>query len=149
MSKTISLALKTHLSGFVTTICTCWQITRRDGTTFHFTDHDEDLVVSGQTYLASLGYSRTAIANQTDMSVDNLEINGIFDDSILKPDELRGGPFDFAEIKVFLVNWADLTQGILRLRRGYIGEVSSVTSGMFTAELRGMVQRLATKIGSL
>ena len=37
----------------------------------------------------------------------------------------------------------------MALHRGYLGEVISTQSGMFTAELRGLVQRLAQKVGDL
>jgi len=41
-------------------------------------------------------------------------------DGIIEQD-MKNGLFNYATIHVFLVNWADLTQGILRLRRGWLG----------------------------
>jgi hypothetical protein len=43
MPKTISPALAQHLAGEVTTLATCWKITRRDGAVLGFTDHVRDL----------------------------------------------------------------------------------------------------------
>jgi hypothetical protein len=48
--KTVSAALAQHLAGEVTTLATCWKITRRDGVFQGFTDHVRDLDVDGVTY---------------------------------------------------------------------------------------------------
>lgn len=149
MPKTASVALKAHMAGEVTTLCTCFQITRQDGTNFYFTDHDQNLVVSAQTYIAAVGYTRTAMSSDSDLSVNNQEFTGLFDDASIDEDELRSGLYDFAEVRMFVVNWSDLTQGILRLTRGYMGEVSMHPSGIFTAELRGLGQRLQQTVGEL
>jgi uncharacterized phage protein (TIGR02218 family) len=149
MAKTISPALKAHLAQEVTTICSCWQMTRLDGVSFYFTDHDQDLVVDGNTYLAALGYQRTAIQSSADMSVDNLDLQGLFDSSTLTVEDLRTGLFDFADIFIFVVNWADLTQGKLQMRRGKLGDIVATPSGTFTTQLRGLTQMLQQNVGEL
>ena len=53
--KTVSAALAQHLAGDVTTLATCWKITRRDGVVLGFTDHVRDLDVDGVTYRAASG----------------------------------------------------------------------------------------------
>src|SRR5947207_2810885 len=116
--KTLSTALKNHLATEVTTLANCWQLVRRDGQSFFFTDHDQDLVISGNTYLSAIGYQQTAIAASSGLAVDNLEVTGILDSETLIADDLRAGMFDFADIFLFTVNWASLGQGIMRLRRG-------------------------------
>jgi uncharacterized phage protein (TIGR02218 family) len=147
--KTISTALKAHLGGEVTTICTCWRITRRDGTGFFFTDHDVDLVVDGDTYVAAVGYTRTAIAANADMSVDNMDVNGIFDDASITETDLRSGLFDGAEVRVFLVNWGNPAQGTMALRRGRLGDVLVTPSGVFQSQLMGFGQVLQQTVGDL
>lgn len=147
--KSISAELDTHLQRQVTTVATCWEITRKDGQVFRFTDHNADLSIDGNTYYADIGYTRSSIVNDATMGVDNLEVKGIVDSTILKEDELRAGLFDHAEIKIFLVNYKDLTQGIMRLRRGWIGEVIYSSGGTFQTELRGMTQALSQRIGEL
>ncbi len=147
--KSVSEALATHLAGPVTTLATCWRITRRDGQSYFFTDHDQDLVVDGATYTASTGYSRTAISNEASLSVDNLDVEGVFDSAAITEEDLRAGLFDQAEVRIFLVNWADPAMGILRLRRGWFGEVTLSEQGMFRTELRGMTQTLQQRVGAL
>ena len=147
--KTVSIALKAHLAGEVTTVCTCWRITRRDGTEFFFTDHDVDLLVDGETYVAAVGYTRTAIAANADMSVDNMDVNGIFDDASITETDLRSGLFDGAEVRVFLVNWANPAQGTMALRRGRLGDVLVTPSGVFQSQLMGFGQVLQQTVGDL
>ncbi len=140
--KTVSAGLLAHLAEEVTTLANCWSITRRDGYQFHFTDHDVDLVVSGNTHVAEVGYQQTAVTSSAALAIDNLEVTGIFDSATITSDDLRSGLFDFCEVVLFTVNWADLSQGIMRLRRGFLGEVTVSPSGVFQAELRGLIQRM-------
>lgn len=147
--KSASPGLAQHLAGSVTTLATCWRITRTDNVVFRFTDHDRDLLVAGEVYEASAGYSRTAISNDAGMGVDNLDVEGVFDSAAVTEEELRAGLFDQAEVRIFLVNWADPSMGILRLRRGWFGEVVLTESGVFRTELRGLTQALQQRIGEL
>ena len=144
--KSISAGLTTHLGLTVTSLATLWQLTRTDGVQFFFTDHDEDIewpVSSGDIYLAASGYKRTAVANQVGLSVDNIDVEGVFDGNQLDEDELRVGLFDYAEIKMMVINYTDIADGILKLRRGRLGEVAYTPQGFYKAELRGMAQALS------
>jgi hypothetical protein len=147
--KSVSAALEAHLGEETTTLATCWRITRTDGVEFFFTDHDRDLDFEGNLYLASTGYSRTAIANDASLAVDNLDVEGVFDAAEITEQDLRAGLFDHAEVRVFLVNWTNLGQGALRMRRGWFGEVTLSEQGFFRTELRGMTQALSQRIGEL
>jgi hypothetical protein len=147
--KSVSAALAAHIAGPVTTLATCWRITRIDGQEFFFTDHDRDLVFEGHVYKARSGYSRTAIANDASLGVDNLDVEGVFDSEAIAEQELRAGLFDQAEVRIFLVNWADPSMGALRMRRGWFGEVVLTEQGVFRTELRGLAQALSQRIGEL
>jgi hypothetical protein len=65
MPKILTPAMRAHLDGETTRLCTAWRIERRDGQSFFFTDHDRDLVYGGNTYLAATGFDRTAIRGPT------------------------------------------------------------------------------------
>ena len=147
--KSTSAALAAHLAGPVTTLACLWRISRVDGKEFFFTDHDRDLSFEGKVYKASSGYSRTAIANDASLSVDNLDVEGVFDSEAITEEELRAGLFDQAEVRIFLVNWVDPAMGALRMRRGWFGEVVLTEQGVFRTELRGMTQALQQRIGEL
>jgi uncharacterized phage protein (TIGR02218 family) len=147
--KAATAALAQHLTGEVTTLATCWRVTRRDGVEFFFTDHDQNIAFDGHVYLARTGYSRTAIANDASMAVDNLDVDGVFDAAAITEQDMRAGKFDYAEVRVFLVNWADLTMGALKMRRGWFGEVILTEQGAFRTELRGMSQALQQRLGEI
>lgn len=149
MPKTISGPLATHLAEEVTTLTTLWRITRIDKKAFFFTDHDVDVSFEGNLYEAALGYDRTAIANQVGLSVDNLDVSGFLDSSALTDGDLRAGLFDFAEVRISVVNFVDLSQGAIKMRRGKLGEVVYSDSGLFQAELRGLTQAYSQSIVEL
>lgn len=147
MVKVISGAMDAHLAGAVTSLCTCWKITRTDGVVLGYTDHDRNLTIDGVAYKAATGFYRTAISTSATASVDNLDVQGFLDDASIKETELRNGAFDYAQIEVFSVNWADLSAGIIKLRYGFFGEVLIVSSGFFKVELRGLTQLFSQTIG--
>lgn len=150
--KSASAGLISHLALNATTLATCWKVERRDGTLLGFTDHDQDIVFDAGdgdgslTYKAATGYTRTAIANTADLSVDNLEVESFLDSAAISDADLRAGRYDFAEVRIFVVNWADLAQGAIWLRRGTLGEVTT-RDEIYTAELMGLTQRLSQVVG--
>jgi len=148
--KTISAGLSAHLGLATTSITTICRVTRKDNSNFYFTEHDADIRFDDgdgeQTYKAETGYIRTAITNRTGLSVGNMDLTGIFSSDGFLENELRAGLFDNAEIKFSVVNWKDLTNGALKLRRGTIGEVNLSSTGIFVAELRGLTSPLSQTI---
>lgn len=122
----------------VLTMAYCWKLTLQDGTIYGFTNHDKDLTISGVTYEAAAGFVPTAVETSNNMSVDNLEVEGFLDSDRITADDLATGRFDFAKVEIFAVNWANLDDPVLILRKGTIGQVSSGQSG-FQAEVRGLM----------
>lgn len=145
--KTIPAALDTHLSGELATLATLIKISRRDGAVMGFTSHDRDLLVSGVTYKADSAFSASAIENKNTLSADNLEAFGMLEDSGITESDIRKGRYDHARIDVYLCNWADLTQGVVQLRRGWLGEIQ-IEGGQYRAELRGLHDLLQRPIGA-
>lgn len=146
MAKLITAGMQSHLADTVTTLAVCWKVTRVDGKEYYFTSHDVNLDIDGCTFRADTGYTQSAIANSADLAVDNLEVEGILDSEEITEIDLRAGLFDFAYIEVFMVNWADLTDGKIKLRKGRLGQVTVTTSGVFKAELRGLTQQYSQRI---
>lgn len=147
--KTISNALKDHIGQQVTTLCTCWEVRRKDGVNMFFTDLDSAILFGGNVYLPAVGYKKTAVASSSDMSVDNMDVEGLLDDDSITAEDLRAGKFNMAEIRVFIINWEDPSMGILRVRRGSFGEVKVLPNGTFKTELRGLNQALTQTIGDV
>lgn len=146
--KDVSPALATHIAGEVTTLATCWKMTRRDTTVFGFTDHDRDIAFESVTYKASTGFTPSTIANSGSLTVDNLDVEGMLSSGSITEADIMAGLYDFAEIEIFQVNYNDLSQGSLKLKRGWLGEVSYYKQ-QFIAEVRGLTQKLAQTIGEL
>jgi uncharacterized phage protein (TIGR02218 family) len=80
------------------------------------------------------------------MAVDNLDVDAVFDSAYITEQDLRAGKYDFAQVEIFQVNYQDVSQGVLKLRRGWLGEVTS-HGHYFKAELRGLMQALQQTVG--
>lgn len=132
--------LLNHLGQGVTTVCRAWLVARKDGAVFGFTDHDSDLAFDGQVFKASSGMTARSLQQSTGLSVDNTETVGALSDAAVEEADLIAGRFDGAEVRSWLINWADTAQRIEQFR-GNIGEVSRA-GGAFKAELRGLTDRL-------
>jgi uncharacterized phage protein (TIGR02218 family) len=146
--KTVSPALQAHFGGDVTTLAILWKLIRQDAVTSGFTTHDVDIVYGGVTYLADTGMTNTASSSKSDLSVDNQEVTAFLDSNTISEADIRAGLYDYATVEIIIVNWADLTMGDFKIRCGSVGEIK-MRNGVFTAEIRGLTQRLTTVIGSL
>ena len=133
-------ALYQHLGGGITTVCHCWLVTRKDGETYGFTDHDRDLTFEGHVFKAASGLSAGALQQTTGLSVDNSEAVGALSDASVREEDLAEGRFDGAEVQSWLVNWADVSARVTEFR-GNFGEVTR-KAGAFRVELRGLSERL-------
>jgi hypothetical protein len=142
-----------HLPLDLTTLASCWLITRLDGQKFRFTTATRNQTLDigdgdgPQIYSAEEGYGRTNIANDSEMSVGNLDIGGVFDNQQLDETELRRGLFDFADVKIFFFNWNDSSDGIIRILRGTFGEIIVTENNIFKTTLRDLTTVFSRTIG--
>jgi uncharacterized phage protein (TIGR02218 family) len=139
--------LYTHLQSGATTVARAWAITRGDGVSFGFTDHDSDLKFEGMTFRAGSGLTARALQQGTGLSVDNSEAMGALSDASVTEADLLAGRFDAAELRAWLVNWANPEERLLQFR-GSLGEVTR-SGGAFQAELRGLTEVLNQPQGRL
>lgn len=147
--KAVTSNMQTHLDGALTTLCSCWKITRQDGHVLGFTDHDQDIDYEGVTYLASSGFFRSAISTTSTTSVDNLQVKGFLDDDTISEADLINGMYDYADVEIFVLNWRDIGAGIVRMRYGKFGEVTRWPSGLFVVELRGLLHLFEQVVGQI
>jgi len=140
-------ALLAHLQSGMTTVCRCWAITRTDGVSFGFTDHDRELAFDGLVFKASTGLTASAIEQATGLSIDNSEAMGAISDAAVRDEDIESGRFDGAEVRAWLVNWAAPEQRMLQFR-GSIGELRRA-GGAFHAELRGLTDLLNRPLGRI
>ncbi len=137
----------------VTSLCYCWKLTRSTGASAlrpqvsGFTDHDEPLVFDGITFEAASGFTASAIESGLGLKIDNLEVEGALSSGKLDEEAIAKGLYDDAEVEIYRVNWRDVSQKVL-MRKGHLGEIKRTAWG-FTAELRGLADRLSHPSGRL
>jgi uncharacterized phage protein (TIGR02218 family) len=148
--KTVSGALASHFGQGCMTIAILWKVTRKDGTILGFTTHDQDITYNDGTntvtYQGATGMSPSATETSVGFAVDNLQISAFLDAGSITESDLTGGKYSFADIEVRVVNWADLTMGDMKLRKGTLGQ-TYVKGGIFTSEIRGLSYHFGTIIG--
>lgn len=145
--RSIPPALQAKLDSGVTTLCRCWLITRNDGLVQGFTDHDEDVVLGDVTCRAGTGLTASEATQKLGLAVDGSEFSGALTDDTLNEDDLAAGRYDAAQVELWLVDWTEPALRVL-LAKGTMGEVKR--EGLaFTAEVRGLSQRLGEESGRL
>lgn len=129
-----------HVKSGLTTLARCWKLTRRDGWTRGFTDHDEDVAFAGVTFRAETGMTAHALMQTTGLSIDNSEALGALSDVSVREADIAAGRFDGAGVEGWLVNWANPDERLLQFR-GRLGEITRA-GGAFRAELLGLAEAL-------
>jgi len=132
--------LRDHLATGATTLARCFAVTRKDSAVMGFTDHDRDLSFEGIVFRADSGLTAKAIQQSTGLSVDNTEAFGALKSEAITEADILAGRYDGAEVRGWLVNWADVSVRVLQFR-GTLGEVVR-RGGGFNAELRGLSEGL-------
>jgi uncharacterized phage protein (TIGR02218 family) len=137
--KSVSSAFDGYLADSSATLNACLKLTATDGTVLGFTNYTRDIEFEGTVFSAVDGTTPTAIQSTSHLSVDNLDVEVRRSiDAVTGPDLLRG-KWDFADVRLFLVNPNDLSAGKLRLRRGRVGRVS-LGRQKLTTEVRGLME---------
>ena len=129
-----------HLATGETSVCRAWAVVRPDGQVFGFTDHDTDLEFDGIVFLASSGVTAKALQQSSGLAVDNSEAMGALSHMSLTEADILAGRYDGAEVRAWLVNWANVSERRLQFR-GSLGEIER-SGGGFRAELRGLAEAL-------
>lgn len=137
---------KTHLQGGATTLALLWNITRADGVIFAFTDHNEDITYDGIIYRASDNFTPSTVAQAEDLSVDTVDLTGMFADSGITSGDIRAGLFDNAAAKIYHINYTAPEDGAVLRVSGTLGEISQ-EGGRYKAEFRSLMQKLQQPIG--
>lgn len=151
MPKTASAGMKTQIALQHTRFTGCMLVIRRDGDVQGFTEFDEPLLIDlgdGNgliTYRAVPGYDRSAIKSTNTFAADNLNVKGFLDLLFFPRDDILAGKYGYAEVKVFFVNWDNLSNGIVRMRRGYFRDITVLESS-FEAQLHGLLSRYSEGI---
>lgn len=143
--KALSSALQAHLDEGTTTLAWCWRITRADGVTFGFTDHDRTLTFDGTAFEPESGLTASEIRSGSDLSVDAQDAQGVLSSDRITETDILDGRWDNAAVEIWRVNWAEPAERVL-LRAGAIGEIRRGRVA-FTAEMRSLAHLLGQTVG--
>jgi uncharacterized phage protein (TIGR02218 family) len=145
--KNIPAPLLGHKRLSATTLCKLMRVEAKDGSVYGFTDLDIEVTYddgSGAvTYICSDGFMPSAIANEAGLSVENADLTGIVAQvsTDIDKDTIRSGALDYAFVKIYQVNYEDLSQGHEWIGYGNLGEVT-YQDGQYVAEYRSRAQVL-------
>ncbi len=147
MSRTINSSLQTRLSSGTTNLCHIVTITRTDGTILRLTDHDTDVVVSGNTYVRDNSVAVAAITSSANNGIQATNCNVIFSDNGISEVDVARGVYDKAIMEFAVVDYEHPEYGKIILLTGLLSTmtVTNRRSGQF--EIRGLLTRGDTRIG--
>lgn len=164
--KTIPPLLLAELKADLTSLAFIWTIEMADGRVIRGTEHDLDIVIppSGSspdlfagTYFAEANVTMGDIASNTDLSVDNLQVDGAFPDKTrdspvaytvldVTVDDIEAGLLDLAPVTVLICSWRNPAHGYWIAKTGTLGAINRDSDGKYTTEVRGLTQQLAQTI---
>lgn len=159
MSRSLPAAFLARLQDDATRLVLCWRVERGDGVVIRGTSHDRVITISGAgsptnphagRYRALAAVTGSSVRSTTELDVDNLEVEGTTADGLTITDltaaDIEAGLLDDAYFVVFLAFWDDPDIGQCVLRAGNLGNIKRTSEGAYTAELRGLLQRLSQGI---
>jgi len=133
----------------VLTLAQLWKITRRDGEIFGFTDHDRDITYDGLPYLAAKGYLPSAIVQQGNLAVDNLDVVTMIEAGYFTEEDIIGGVWDNAVVDIYLIDYEYPGRGIMILAEGWKTGEFKIRDQEFSVEIRSKTQTLQQVIVEL
>lgn len=134
--RTVPAAITAARQSASSRLCKIWRIERADGTVLRFTEHDRDLVVDGETFLATASFDPSAIKVNADLSVSDMDVQGAFDSPYITAEDLLAGRYNGATIWVAECLWDNVAAGKDIQKFGWLGNVKE-EGGRFVAELLG------------
>ena len=145
--KTLSPALQSHLDEGTTTLSWswCWRISRTDGVTLGFTDHDRMLSFDGTGFEPESGFAASEVRSGSDLSVDAQDAEGVLTSDRITETDILDGRWDNAGVDLWRVNWADTSQRVL-IRHGAVGQIRRGRMA-FVAEVRSLAHVLGQTVG--
>lgn len=146
MPRTVPAGLATAIQSGATSLCNLIRITDAIGGTLALTDHIQDLSVSSVTYLARPGMKVSLMKTSGNMEIDNYEIEGYFVTGVVTMADLLKGRFTGARVRRYIVNYDDLTDGVLQIGDGNVSRVE-VADNAFKVQVLGKMWRLSQPVG--
>jgi uncharacterized phage protein (TIGR02218 family) len=156
--KTIPPLLLMDLRAQTTTLAFLWTITKLNGAVIRGTEHDLDIVMptgvgwpnaAAGTYYAIANVTAGDIVSNSDLSVDNLSVDGAVPQAPytaipdVTVDDIEAGLLDMAPVAVYVCNWAAPAHGCFEIKSGFLGALTRDSDGKYITEVRGLSQLLS------
>lgn len=163
LKKSIPIALMDHYQQTAVTVCQLLRIRTKTGQVYGFTDLDIDVrydpsIVDpggtgdnwGMVNHAALngGFSLARLDAAADLSVDNSEVSILPGDASVTVEQLMAGFLDSADVRIYRVNYMDLSMGHECVAVGNLGD-TRVTNGFGTLEYRSLTDQLKEPMADL
>lgn len=137
----------------------CGIVKKSNGVSLRCTQFDDDIeITSGALsgiYMSTASVTASDVVQTADLSVDNLEVNGVYTTGGVDAfgftgftiEDIRAGLFRNATFTLFICQWDNPNAWQKIIQTGTLGNITHTAEGMFTAEWRGLAQSLAQNIG--
>lgn len=153
--KQIPILLKSHLQQTVTTYCFLVKIECKgsyEGRVIGFTNLDDSITYDdGEvtvTYVATNGFTPSALESDSEMNVDNAQLTGWVNNTGVTEEEILSGIFDYAKVTIYRVNYMELSMGHEVVGYGTCGE-TKFTDQSWSTEWRSIAQQAKQVIGQI
>ena len=80
-----------QLAAGASRLCHAWILTRADGTHLGFTDHDQDLMISGVTFRAASGWTLGAADTELGLTAGTAAARAALDDAAIAAEDIDLG----------------------------------------------------------
>lgn len=140
----LDVAVLAYIGPCSTRRCQVWKITRKDGTVFAYTSHDEPVTWVGVEYLPCKSLAASAAESASELnSVGTVELTGMLDDEAISQEDIYAGLFDDAVVDIWMIPWDGQPDdgAPFRIGGGNIGKLTRQEHA-FTSEVLGPAARL-------
>lgn len=150
MAKDISTNLLTSIRSPNATLAICVEVKRRDGRIIRMTNHDTDLTIDTHVHRHDIPFTLAAISSGSQLSTDNTELT-LFasDDGPITMGDFRDGLYDHADVRIYEVDYENLSYGIMTLRKGWFGPVDRNQHRVVKVTITGLLKILDFEVGRI
>lgn len=157
MTRTLSAGLAAHLAGNAHTRCRMLRLDMANGDVLAVTDHDReisfDLGDGEATYSPRTGILPSDLSLSVGFDADDIEVAGPLVESASEAWHVTqamvlGGKFDDAVVRLFEVNWHDLSQGAAKMLGGYV-VLGEVDGSRFKLTVHSELSKFKQEVGDV
>jgi uncharacterized phage protein (TIGR02218 family) len=114
--------------------------------TLRFTDHNQDIVFEGNTFLSAGGFDASARETVDGLKDQSLSVKGVITSTAITEADIRAGRYQEAEVTEETVDWRWPWAGALQTQTYYIRDIKW-NSDVWEAELTSLTSRLRSPVG--